>query len=200
MNQATTVLHPQVAVFNFFKQKFAQGRSATVKEAIASIAANGYTSHNIECAVSKLKKEGVLETISGSGTRHDPCYVAMVEGAQEPVLSRPYRPFVRRTKEQIAHEAFMDEKAKREANATPIQIPRTTNNSIATELARLNLHANQAQPVVKEVLPAGLAIISRSKLPGATSKDKGVALVWRGQELSFDEAREMHKQLNAFFG
>lgn len=200
MNQASPVTHPSIAVYNYFALMFERGRSVATSEAVKAIASNTYTKHNIECAISKLKKKGVLENIHGSGTRGDPYFVGLVAGALAPVLNKPYTPFKRRTKEELAHDLYMSEKAKKEANSTAKQIPATTNNSLASEFARLNLKANQTPVVVKEALPMGLAIIPRSKLPGISAKETGLAVVWRGQETSFEELRKIREQLNAFFG
>lgn len=195
----TQVLHPTTAVFNFFNAQFNAGRSVATSEAVGKIAGNTYSKHNIENTISKMKKEGTLENISGSGQRGDPYYVALVTGATAPVITKEYKPFKRRTKEEFAHATYVAEKAKKEANATPRMIPKGTNNSIATELARLNFAANQPQVVEKPAMPDGLAIVPRALLTGS-SKDAGVAVVWRGQEVTFDELRKMHVQLNAFFG
>lgn len=211
--------HPRTRIFDFLSEMAKRDTAVPTSKIASVMVAEGYLKSTVESAVQQMQKYKEVDVFSGAGCFGNPYLVGLSQTAVRFETDKPYTVRHRRSKEQIAKDAYIASKEKiasvAVANATVTKVPAGLNNSIATEFARLSRHENQPKPVVvltpesvvmapivipvKEETKPVLALVPASMVPNYPTAS-GLVLTWRGQPLSLIEARTMYEELSTLFG
>lgn len=209
--------HPRTRIFDFLSEMARRDTAVSTAKIASVLVAEGYLKSTVESAVQQMQKYKEVDVFSGAGCFGNPYLVGLSQTAVRFETDKPYAVRHRRSKEQIAKDAYIASKEKiaatAAANATVTKVPAGLNNSIATEFARLSRHENQPKPIVtpesvvmativvpvKEETKAVLALVPARMVPDYPTAS-GFVLTWRGQPMSLIEARTMYDELGTLFG
>lgn len=204
MKQAKVLARPAVAVFTLLEEKRKQNKSVTATSVLLALEKMGYKANTIRSAIISMKKEGAIEVFDGTGNPKDPELIGLSAAATTPEAGAPYRPFVRRTKVELEAERYKLDKEAREIekkaiNKTKSTVPATLNNSLASELERVNPKNARSVVDTRPAATSRLAIVPKRMLDKNTT-DNGLTLAWNGTAICVREARKMYHDLFELFG